>query len=261
MRLKDGTRYSGVGFIPISLQRQDMKKIELPQTNEFGVTVKSRTTYISRQGNKLAGYVAVCPVCGNEWVTNAQTWRQRKMCLKCASKKAAEVIRKDVPKYIRTTLNGMRNRCYNKNNPGYDNYGGRGIRICDRWMDQKMGPIYLYEDLGDRPDGYSIDRIDNDGDYTPENCKWSSKQEQRLNQRDRKRTGCVIKEKTGYRAEIGFNNTKAYLGTYSTEADAYSALNAAKDIISILTKGDTNGEYKEITRYRMEACDSHIQGP
>lgn len=64
--------------------------------------------------------------------------------------------------------NGMRDRCNNKNNPSYRNYGGRGITVCKRWN------IYdnFLNDMGERPAGLQIDRIDPDGDYEPGNCRW-----------------------------------------------------------------------------------------
>lgn len=77
----------------------------------------------------------------------------------------------------------MKDRCNNPHNRCYKNYGGRGIKVCDRWQEHGTGFDNFLSDMGDRPDGCSLDRIDNDGDYCPENCKWSTKISQNLNKR------------------------------------------------------------------------------
>ena len=76
---------------------------------------------------------------------------------------------------------GMKQRCYNKNTDAYKNYGGRGITVCAEWKDDFA---QFYTDMGKRPDdSYSIDRIDNDKGYTPENCRWVTRYEQNRNHR------------------------------------------------------------------------------
>jgi len=73
----------------------------------------------------------------------------------------------------------MKQRCLNKNAPNYDYYGGRGIRICEEWM---AFPNFL-NDMGKRTKGKSLDRIDPDGNYEPENCRWSNPDVQVKNRR------------------------------------------------------------------------------
>lgn len=77
--------------------------------------------------------------------------------------------------------NAMKSRCRDVKNIGYLNYGGRGIVFCERW---KKFANFL-EDMGERPEGHSLDRIDNDGNYEPSNCKWSTRKEQSNNRRKR----------------------------------------------------------------------------
>lgn len=73
----------------------------------------------------------------------------------------------------------MRNRCENPNNPAYHNYGGRGIKVCERWA---VFENFL-ADMGERPDHTSIDRIDNERGYSPDNCRWGTPTEQGANRR------------------------------------------------------------------------------
>ena len=73
----------------------------------------------------------------------------------------------------------MKQRCLNENNPGYDNYGGRGITVCERWLSY----TYFIEDMGVCPKNLTLERINNEEGYCKENCKWASYPEQGLNKR------------------------------------------------------------------------------
>jgi hypothetical protein len=79
----------------------------------------------------------------------------------------------------------MLQRCYYKKNRHYKDYGARGIKVCARW--RKSYPAFL-KDMGRRPSPeHSLDRIDNDGNYTPHNCRWATASQQQTNKRPRRR--------------------------------------------------------------------------
>ena len=89
------------------------------------------------------------------------------------------------------TWHRMMQRCYNENCPVYDDYGGRGIKVCDRWRDRAVGFTRFLKDMGQRPPNMTLDRVNNDGNYEPSNCRWATRTQQQRNRRSyprRKRT-------------------------------------------------------------------------
>ncbi|BAZ71379.1 hypothetical protein NIES4106_61760 (plasmid) [Fischerella sp. NIES-4106] len=119
----------------------------------------------------------------------------------------------------------IKTRCSNSKSRNYSNYGGRGITICDRWLSFEN----FLTDMGEVPNGYSIERIDNSKGYCPNNCKWASKSEQSINRRKQKDTTSRFK---GVSLDKGSNrwntqivqNYQIYrLGSFDSEVEAAKA--------------------------------------
>ena len=86
--------------------------------------------------------------------------------------------------YIARLWQGIKQRCYNPNEKGYKWYGARGIKMYEPWIkDRQLFKQWILENLGHRPEGYSIDRINVDGNYEPDNLRWADKATQNKNRR------------------------------------------------------------------------------
>lgn len=121
--------------------------------------------------------------CGQEIVTASQNLKSGETrscgCLKLemATKRVRTHGMTHTPTH--QSWRGMRERCFSPGHRNYDIYGGRGIAICERWLEFEN----FLADMGERPKGKTLDRIDVNGDYEPGNCRWATAAEQRANQR------------------------------------------------------------------------------
>jgi hypothetical protein len=149
-------------------------------------------------GQRFGRWVAV------EWTGRSTRRRQRLWLCRCDCGNTGEItavsLRNGDPQScgcsrihglrehpLYRTWHNMKQRCGNPNRPIYPNYGGRGITVCERWTGPDGFPNFL-ADMGEKP-GWAtggIDRIDNDGNYEPGNCRWATAKTQRANQRKRR---------------------------------------------------------------------------
>ena len=129
----------------------------------------------------------------------------------------------------------MLDRCYKSDRASYEHYGGRGITVCDRWLEPyPRGLLNFLEDMGECPDGMSLDRIDVNGNYCKENCRWATNSEQSFNRRTLKantsgKTGIRLHKHSGlWHARISVNYKEISLGYYADFNLAVKAREAAE---------------------------------
>ena len=184
------------------------------------------TRYPTEKSIKKYGYgLYECAYCGKEWETMVQNVKEghTKSCGCLSGEKHG--LRQN--KFYKTWYN-MVQRCTNHKDKRYKNYGGRGITVCEEWLDIRN--FVAWCDLTHpNIEGVSLDRIDNDKGYSPENCRWADKTTQAINQRRMKNN------KSGYvgvfwnpinknwRASLIFKNEKINLGSHKTIEEAVQA--------------------------------------
>jgi hypothetical protein len=153
----------------------------MSRTKDFAFEgIRRGTLTIMRRSTDRRFWVAKCD-CGAivEVLSSKINEGNRKSCSVACPIRESKRARLNTPTFL--SWRGIFARCENPNATGYRNYGGRGIRVCDRWRDFED----FVADVGERPSmGHSLDRIDVNGHYEPGNCRWATHTDQARNRRN-----------------------------------------------------------------------------
>ena len=140
----------------------------------------------------------------------------------------------------------MRNRCTNPNNKYYYNYGGRGITVCEQWNTFEQ----FYKDMGPCPENFTLERMNNDGNYEPSNCIWASRVTQASNRRVKQNNttgyiGVYRYSRNKWEARIGRGAVEHRLGYFDKLEDAVAARKAAECLLDKRQLGENSNVVRQ----------------
>lgn len=190
----------------------------------FGrLTVREFSHYHIQPSGQQKGFWSCVCSCGNE-KSVSQSNLLRNHTLSCGCLFVETMTTHGMTNTFEyRSYHDMKARCTNPSDTGFDYYGGRGIKVSEDWLESFDN---FYRDMGPAPEGFSLERINVDGDYCRENCIWDSKSNQSYNTRIKShntsgRTGVGWDDrKRKWIAQIGYNSEVIYLGQFDNFEDA-----------------------------------------
>lgn len=180
--------------------------VDMAGTTWHGVRVLDRAGH----HNGKPAWRCLCK-CGEHFIADGTSLRlgKRKGCANCAKESAIRSATKhgDIGSREYVAYSAMKSRCYDSSNKRYARYGGRGIKVCDRWLESYQN---FLEDMGRQPSArHTLERINLDGHYEPSNCKWATMVEQANNRSNNTRIEIEGRTQTltQWSRETGVNRT------------------------------------------------------
>ena len=214
--------------------------------------ISGRLTAVVRWPNRRGNYWICQCECGNVNVVKASHLKEQRTrscgCLRtelASARATAGVPRKHMDGHSKLHEYGlwqnMKSRCFNKSNKAYAHYGGRGVTVCERWMTFTN----FHADMGPRPPNCSLDRINNDGNYEPGNCRWVDKKTQQNNTRNNRRITHNGKTQTAtqWADELGINHgTLLERARRGLSVEKILEPSKMRDLSGLALGGSANGE-------------------